>query len=427
MFADPPPLDCPSLKVLRELCKDALQDLAREEAAIQRTTGASLVIKETLFENESDSNDKIQKKSRTHATCQQCKKRKIACDGYQPCNRCAKQPEECHYAPGAPFLLRRDGDKPPPPSAADNNSSVSSSSTRQQFYFINRFSAKQSTFPTPPTNAPSSSLAVAPPPPPPPPKPAITSSSIGKHVSTDTHGHFFGETSFFLASSLYTHLPFSHQTFSAATVFPTQLLLPPDMSFADAISLVDEYYSYADPFYPIIMNKHALLEQLKRCINNEPACLSPLYFNAIFLHALAIRPTDKCEAWSAFFMDNVLSTWSHYLDNGHFSTILALVALANHLERIKASTHLTRAWTFAGVAARLAVDMGYHRIPSSSYQAQTAVRTFWTCFVTERTFCMMYGRPSMLEERDMYVDMQQNAAFISKKSVYCRLNIYAPF
>lgn len=408
MFADPPPLDCSSLEVLRELSKDVLQELSREEAAIHRTTGASLVIKTTLFEHDLDE-EKAQKRPKVHATCQRCKKRKIACDGFQPCNKCAKQPEECRYPPGVTPLMRNDEQ-----SLQDTNNNHhaanSSSSSRQpqpqqqQLYFIDRFPAKQQTTPTPPVNVP---------PPTPPasaPLPSTRSQTSPKpfQVSTDNYGHFFGETSFFLAAAPSSHpLPFSRHTLTAATVFPTHLLLPPDMTFADVISLVDTYYTYADPFYPIIMNKQDLLTQLKKCIANEPACLSPLYFNAMFIRALAIQSTtagSKANTWRAMFMENVLSNWSHYLDNGHFSTVLALVALANHLERSKSSRHLTRAWIFVSVAARLAVDMGYHRVPnstSSGYQAQTVVRTFWTAFVTERTFCMMYGRPSMFEERDM--------------------------
>ncbi|KAI9319112.1 fungal-specific transcription factor domain-containing protein [Dichotomocladium elegans] len=375
MFEDPAPLRFRTLDILRRLTRDILEELAKEEADIQRNTGASLIIKS--FGKESiyaGTQTKSNKKIKVSNACERCRKRKTGCDGYIPCETCMKQNHECHYAPGVTAPTRPALPSLPTPTEP---SPVTPIPTHPSFH-MDRFVGARATHHFSPQ-----------------PTPILTASSQHE-LYTDSLGHFIGETSFFATHAQPAPIP------AARVVFPH--LIIPSLPLDTQVALVDTFCFHADAFFPCVMDKAALLAELAKCTIGQPSFLSPLFFCALFSRATSLISQDTL---SDQLLHIALSHRDDYYDLPHFSTVLALVIMANQLEHKKLGKNLTRAWLLVGEAVRLAVDMGLHRTfrilsnGEDNPQAQWCIRTFWSLLVTERTMSLTYGRPSILDEKDI--------------------------
>lgn len=413
MFEDPAPLRFRTLDILRTLAKHILNDLSHEEVSIQHNTGAGLVIR--AFEGADSpltgTTTKAAKKAKVANACERCRKRKTGCDGYLPCGTCVKQRHECRYAPGVSAPLRPSTASPPPhddvplPTPPEPSSRI-----QQQAFRMDRFNAavtsSSSSSSAPVTtmapvtcNHPSTPMA----------SPPRYNCPTQHSMSIDPSGHFMGETSFYVnntMSSSSTLLP------TTSSVYPP--LEIPNLSIQVQSMLVDYYCAQVDPFFPSILSKHRILIELDHCRTGQPSTLSPLFFYGLFARAIAAYHDDD-KTTVATMMDPSLSQHllqialkhrDEYYGTPHFSTVLALVIIANQLEHSKLEKHLTRAWLLVGEAVRLAIDMGLHRIfrfrhKENDLETQWCIRTFWSLLVTERTMSMTYGRPSILDEKDM--------------------------
>lgn len=426
MFEDPAPLRFRTLDILRTLAKHILNDLSHEEVSIQHNTGAGLIIR--AFEGVDSplpGTTKSAKKIKVANACERCRKRKTGCDGYLPCGTCVKQRHECRYAPGVSAPLRPSTASPPPPPQNDvplptppEPSPRIQQQQQHQSFRMDRFNAATTTTTTSTTSS-TPPVNVAPPmtynPSTPMASPPTTTNCPAQHcMSIDPSGHFMGETSFYvnnanMASSL---LP------ATSSVFPP--LEIPNLSIEMQSMLVEYYCAKVDPFFPSILGKHRIFIELDHCRTGQPSTLSPLFFYALFARAIATAASSHGNnnnnppplaaaidpSLSQHFLHMALKHRDEYYDTPHFSTVLALVIIANQLEHSKLEKHLTRAWLLVGEAVRLAIDMGLHRIfrfrqKENDLEAQWCIRTFWSLLVTERTMSMTYGRPSILDEKDM--------------------------
>lgn len=417
MFEDPAPLRFRTLDILRTLAKHILNDLSHEEVSIQHNTGAGLIIR--AFEGVDSpvpGTTKSAKKIKVANACERCRKRKTGCDGYLPCGTCVKQRHECRYAPGVSAPLRPSTASPPPqndvplPTPPEPSSRIQ----QQQSFRMDRFTASSSSSTpvnssvAPPMTCNNPSTPMASPPP--------TTNCPAQHcMSIDPSGHFMGETSFYVNNA---NVPSSLLP-ATSSVFPP--LEIPNLSIEMQSMLVEYYCAKVDPFFPSILGKHRIFIELDHCRTGQPSTLSPLFFYGLFARAIAAvtshdnnnnnnPPLAAAAAvdpsLSQHFLHIALKHRDEYYDTPHFSTVLALVIIANQLEHSKLEKHLTRAWLLVGEAVRLAIDMGLHRIfrfrqKENDLEAQWCIRTFWSLLVTERTMSMTYGRPSILDEKDM--------------------------
>ncbi|KAI7877405.1 hypothetical protein K492DRAFT_209726 [Lichtheimia hyalospora FSU 10163] len=421
MFEDPAPLRFRTLDILRTLAKSILNDLSHEEVSIQHNTGAGLIIR--AFDG-ADSpltgSTKAAKKIKVANACERCRKRKTGCDGYLPCGTCVKQRHECRYAPGVSAPLRPSTASPPPNDVPLPTPPEPSPRIQQQHqsFRMDRFTAAAAATTT--TTSSSAAVTMTYNPSTPMASPPTTICPAQHCMSIDPSGHFMGETSFYVnnASDMSLGLP------TKASVFP--LLEIPNLSIEIQSMLVEYYCTRVDPFFPSILSQHRILIELDHCRTGQPSTLSPLFFYGLFARAIAASHDDNSNyplnaaatidpSLSQHLLHIALKNRDEYYDTPHFSTVLALVIIANQLEHSKLEKHLTRAWLLVGEAVRLAIDMGLHRIfrfrhhtKENDFEAQWCIRTFWSLLVTERTMSMTYGRPSILDEKDMQVSIMRH-------------------
>ncbi|KAG0170314.1 hypothetical protein DFQ28_002261 [Apophysomyces sp. BC1034] len=369
-FASPPPLAFASFPLVQTLAKDIVENLTNVEADIRQNTGASLVIKQ--FEGPSSGD----RKKKANA-CLNCKTKKVACDGDQPCCRCKDASQDCQYPHGYK------------PMATTNKYSIDASET----------DPVNSTADTPVIFT-SSPRSLSPPSP-----PSLRRDLQQQMPGMDSWGHFMGETSLYCAtvSTARTH----NAPFPTVSVIP-----PPILSLDDQSHLVDVFYHHVNHYFPLV-NKSYMKEQLYECYHNKPSYFSPLFFYALFARSIGFtdqpqRFTNNEETLASLadaFIAHASNLHNAYLDQPHISTVLALILMANHLELGKSHQGFTRAWIWAGLAFRMGQDMGLHRQcnisnPDDPHE-QLSIRVFWTAFITDRTMSMVCGRPFVFDEKDI--------------------------
>ncbi|KAI8146301.1 hypothetical protein BJV82DRAFT_412222 [Fennellomyces sp. T-0311] len=417
MFQAPPLLKFPSLDILRRLTRGILDELLAEENEILQNKRGNLVFKQF---GGGGLSQKGKRKQKVSNACHHCKRSKVGCDGYYPCDNCIKRSKQCEYPPGVsppprptPVETLPTPTELPEPSGVPRDPPTQQQQQQQPPFAVSRFSARQQQqqpqqyFPPPDSSVPLVTENVD------------TTPSLmqpqqpqQQQACTDQHGHFTGDTTFFVPQRESAPVP------AQRTAFPQLPPSPQFLSYDIQISLIDTFYMHANPFFPAIMNKAQTREELELLRTDQHANLSLLFFHALFSRAASLTSGEEfvqgTTTWSSASDILLFSAFQYrdaYLDSPHISTLLALVIVANHLEHKKLAKNLRKAWMLIGDAGRLAIDMGLHRASrvllhpdgQDDPQTQMCIRTFWAVCVSERTMSITYGRPSMFDDKDMCV------------------------
>ncbi|CAG8600276.1 11594_t:CDS:2, partial [Acaulospora colombiana] len=152
--------------------------------------------------------------------------------------------------------------------------------------------------------------------------------------------------------------------------------------------LLEIYFTHLHPILPVI-HKPRFFDQLK-----DKEHLPQLLLNAIYSYAarfsdnpnLRKNPDDSDSAGDIFF-DRAKALLDNEYDKARVTTVQALVVLSI---REYGAARVTRGWMYAGMAARMAQDLGMHRNSEKwSLHQQThdeieeRKRVFWACFVLD--------------------------------------------
>ncbi|KAI7861476.1 fungal-specific transcription factor domain-containing protein [Spinellus fusiger] len=170
----------------------------------------------------------------------------------------------------------------------------------------------------------------------------------------------------------------------------------PHLVVEDQLYLIELYEHYINRLYPLYS-----MDTLKEALYNDmstPDC-SPLLLYALFLRTAPFSKEKRIQVLAAPLLAYCSQLVPAYIDRPRLSTIVALLLLTEYLEHTLLAHQLTRAWTWMGMALRMVQDMGLHRQSASS--PQLSIRVFWAAFVKDRLMSMIYGRPFMLDEKDM--------------------------
>ncbi|CAG8528580.1 13543_t:CDS:2 [Acaulospora morrowiae] len=187
----------------------------------------------------------------------------------------------------------------------------------------------------------------------------------------------------------------------------SELMELPSQEISD--HLLEIYFTHIHPILPVLYRPR-FFDQLKDKEHLPHLLLNSIYsFAARFSNKPELRkyPDDPESAGDIFF-DRAKALLDNDYDNARVTTIQALVVLSM---REYGAARVTRGWLYAGMASRMAQDLGMHRnserwhlIKQTHEEREEQKRVFWACFVIDRIPSAHLGRPLAIDEKDVDVD-----------------------
>ncbi|KAG0163627.1 hypothetical protein DFQ30_011253 [Apophysomyces sp. BC1015] len=179
-------------------------------------------------------------------------------------------------------------------------------------------------------------------------------------------------------------------------------------------ALVHSYFRFEHPTLPIL-DKTEFLNAFEGRTEHPPP---PLLTYAICAHTcftLLIDDTlfknagvDRDEVFHALLERSSELIRQEYL-TPRLATIQALMLLCGHPTF---STDTYRNWIRAGMAVRMAQDLGLHRtlvvMPVSERKLQLLKRLWYSVYITDRWCCAAMGRPLAIADSDCDIDLPQS-------------------
>ncbi|KAI8379141.1 fungal-specific transcription factor domain-containing protein [Radiomyces spectabilis] len=176
--------------------------------------------------------------------------------------------------------------------------------------------------------------------------------------------------------------------------------LPPQDLSAHLLDL------YFDHFYPLLplLHKKSFLESLKSKDHPPPLLL----LNAIYAVASRISPDvrvrakpDLPDSAGDIFFERARILLDFEWDDFRLSTVQSLLLMSSHQN---GALKNIRGWLYSGLAFRMSQNLGLNRNCDSWHLSETEKeerkRVFYCCFVVDRLTCAMHGRAPMIDERD---------------------------
>ncbi|KAL3477446.1 fungal-specific transcription factor domain-containing protein [Aspergillus californicus] len=181
-------------------------------------------------------------------------------------------------------------------------------------------------------------------------------------------------------------------------------VLPPRKT---ADSLMDVYWSYVFPLYPLV-DSIRLREDYKQIWTGEPLqsdenmlmCTLNVIFALACQLADFISPEEREPSAAAFFSRAKDLLHFNLWDTGSASLIQCLLLMAQYLQSTD-SAH--QCWIVTGLAIRNAQSMGLH-LPQNIARLQNPqehqlARKIWHgCVLMDRVISMTFGRPAMISK-----------------------------
>ncbi|OZJ04391.1 hypothetical protein BZG36_02421 [Bifiguratus adelaidae] len=170
--------------------------------------------------------------------------------------------------------------------------------------------------------------------------------------------------------------------------------------------LIEAYFEYIHPSFPVL-RRSTFLESLEDPVNQPPLLL----LNAIYAIASRVYPDqrtrrrpDAPETAGDIFFDRAKRLLDDDYDMSRISTVQALLLMAIHQN---GAIRTARAWLYAGMAFRMAHDLGLNRNCENwnidPIEREIRMRVFWSCFILDRYWAGSYGRALNFDERDIDV------------------------
>ncbi|KAJ4381473.1 hypothetical protein N0V86_002832 [Didymella sp. IMI 355093] len=168
---------------------------------------------------------------------------------------------------------------------------------------------------------------------------------------------------------------------------------------------------------------HAFLVTYRPAFMRDMACDGP-YFSKLLLNAIYFgaskfsprlevrRDPDDARTAGWQFRKRVRQLLGEALDRSEITTIQALLVMTNSLFAL--GDERSAAWTYAGIAFRMIVDLGLHvdtldlastsNISDEDFEIRR--RVFWAAFVVDKIQSLYQGRPVSIKESDTLVPMK---------------------
>ncbi|KAG1451614.1 hypothetical protein G6F56_008042 [Rhizopus delemar] len=176
------------------------------------------------------------------------------------------------------------------------------------------------------------------------------------------------------------------------------LEMPPD-DLGD--HLLDLYFKNFYPLLPIV-HKKLFMQSLSK--NQVP----PLLLNAIYAVASRVSSDprvradpSKPETAGDVFFERARLLIDLEWDNFKLYTVQSLLLMSSHQN---GALKTTRGWLYSGMAIRMSQNLGLHRNCDSwditNDEKEERKRLFYSCFIIDRLSCAMHGRSPMIDDRD---------------------------
>ncbi|OAP63460.1 hypothetical protein AYL99_02687 [Fonsecaea erecta] len=179
-------------------------------------------------------------------------------------------------------------------------------------------------------------------------------------------------------------------------------VLPPRQQ---ADRLLEVYWKIVDPLYPFVdkedfMGKYQTLWTGNPTMDDEVCFICLL--NAIFAISCildsSIRPPDRVSSGEGFYKRALVHFDLEFLQHRSVHTVQCLLLLAQYLQ---STSEPQQCWLFAGLAIRIAQSLGLD-LPSTSARTSSGkpndfLRKVWHgCVLMDRTLSMTFGRPGII-------------------------------
>ncbi|ORE10344.1 hypothetical protein BCV72DRAFT_268886, partial [Rhizopus microsporus var. microsporus] len=185
---------------------------------------------------------------------------------------------------------------------------------------------------------------------------------------------------------------------------------PPSLAVVDPFEMPPKDLSdhlldlYFNNFYSLlpILHKQSFMQALSR--NEAP----PLLLNAIYAVASRVSSDarvradpSKPETAGDVFFERARLLLDLEWDSFKLYTIQSLLLMSSHQN---GALKTTRGWLYSGMAIRMSQNLGLHRNCDNwnltSTEKEERKRAFYGCFIVDRLSCAMHGRSPMIDDRD---------------------------
>ncbi|OZJ06200.1 hypothetical protein BZG36_00974 [Bifiguratus adelaidae] len=355
----------------------------------------------------SSRSDRVIRRLKVGRACYTCRLKKIKCDGLQPCMQCKARRRPCSFSRDGALNSPDEWDElgADAGDAATNGSSDSPPSQHiSSDADTNSHQYAQ--------NSPHEGRYT----------------SILRHLSSDSNELYIRNPS--TAGDLQQRICISDHRLRAEPRLPKRyrgsLQMPPRETQG---KLIDTYFQYLYGFFPVVPK-----QQFIRQMQQKGPLISPLLLNMIFAHAskhfldesFRTDPRDPFTHGDVFY-ERAKSLIGDFLDEARVGTIFALLLMSTyeHGSTIDPSKIMcvdyetcqreqmnatplrmgsTRSWTYAGMAIRMALDLGLHLNVEASVANYTGGnddfevkrRIVWGCYCVDKVLSSLNRRPCML-------------------------------
>lgn len=364
-------------------------------------------------------------RARVTRACDRCKRRKVKCNGVQPCALCVVAKTTCSYdsvytrgqAPvieESSLLESNDVSQYAGPTPSATSSAVSNTVQVQEATFPPATDAR----PSRRTRRQSPGAAIV--------QPATSSQDESPEPSqTDLQGHYIGPASgvsFLLRVQKRLHQSISFSNASTIFTFGDSPLELPDFepSFCmmlpreDAQNLLARYFDFAMPTYRFLHRPtiQKYLDEFYDTLGimhdkqSAPAKIALLFM--VFCHARVYMPYDNRPGPEDLSTRYFLAA-QHQLERERGSICLISVqARLTQCYYLLTQSRINHCWSLFGTVSHLALAIGLnrHRRPSavggiSVLEAEGRRRTFWCAYTLDSYLSVALGRPRSFHDDDI--------------------------
>ncbi|KAI8875547.1 hypothetical protein K501DRAFT_233519 [Backusella circina FSU 941] len=343
------------------------------------------------------------KRNKISRACDECRKRKVKCDGVQPCSRCRKSNAECVFAKlppkrGPPKQYMENLENrlqrvekalsllSPTPKLDPMLDSSSHNMTQSQHrfaineigqaYYVNDIQSRVDRIPS-------------------------------SDTTMDTHSDKASvcDSSSSSTASLFHHLPPTIITTQAETAIPDHLSSRNILS--EVQPLTDIYFDHVHKYVPMI-HKPSFLKQMHSATNPPSRLLlyamcavasrwSPDYLNHNHQSANAYPNQGGLPGYT--YYQRALDLLDEFTDSPRITTIQALVLLVKYQEYFQRPGYHHRSYLYLGIAVKMCDDLGLSQIEGDAYETETKRRTFWVTFMYDLLLSIEQGHASYFDTR----------------------------
>ncbi|KAI1847281.1 hypothetical protein JX265_013994 [Neoarthrinium moseri] len=186
---------------------------------------------------------------------------------------------------------------------------------------------------------------------------------------------------------------------------PLPLVHPLDTGEGVTAECISLFFHWQYPQFMFIDREAFILDYQRRSFDSQ-FCSSALVNAVCSVGALMSSKPDVKQRARLFAQTAVELVMSHGIATSHTTTVQTLLCSA--FFEIGAG-NISKGWLLSGMAFRMGQDLGFQRDPETwkdgSADERSAIkeyrrRIYWGCYVSDKFFSLMLGRPCMMHESD---------------------------